>query len=273
MMRRALLALFLAASGAVAAVDAHDMWIEPATFSPATGHLVTIGLRVGQDFIGDPLPRDPALIDQFIIDDADGRRPVIGRPGSNPAGVVRVASPGMAIVGYRSNPSRVELSAEKFAQYLREEGLDAVAAVRAARGQTGGVREQFSRCAKSLIRTGEPAAPGGDRALGFTLELVAERNPYDVKAGQELPVRLTYEGRPLKGALVTAINQADPTAKVSARADAAGRVRLRLPRAGTWLVKSVHMIAAPAASGADWESFWASLTFEMPGGSHESATR
>jgi len=31
-----------------------------------------------------------------------------------------------------------------------------------------------------------------------------------------------------------------------------------------WLVKTVHMVPAPADSGADWESLWASLTFEIP---------
>jgi hypothetical protein len=31
-----------------------------------------------------------------------------------------------------------------------------------------------------------------------------------------------------------------------------------------WLVKSVHMVPAPAGANAEWASFWASLTFEMP---------
>ena len=34
--------------------------------------------------------------------------------------------------------------------------------------------------------------------------------------------------------------------------------------AGVWLIKAVHMIAAPPGSGAEWESFWASLTFALP---------
>jgi hypothetical protein len=28
-------------------------------------------------------------------------------------------------------------------------------------------------------------------------------------------------------------------------------------------VKAVHMVPAAAGTNADWESFWASLTFEM----------
>src|SRR5580765_1200815 len=92
---------------------AHDMWIEPMTFSPDAGEIVGVKLRVGQDFLGDPLPRDPALIHQFV-EDAAGRRPVVGRAGSDPAGFIRAETPGLLVVGYRSNPSTVEETAEKF---------------------------------------------------------------------------------------------------------------------------------------------------------------
>jgi uncharacterized GH25 family protein len=242
---------------------AHDLWIEPTTFSPEPGEIVGVKLRVGEDLLGDPVPRDAALINQFVVEDAEGRKPVVGRNGGDPAGFVRVAAPGMLVVGYRSNPSRVEMSAQKFSQYLKEEGLDAVAAQRARRGQTGPAREIFSRCAKSLVLSGSAQKAQGDRALGFTLELVAERNPFTIGIGQELPVRLTYESGALAGALVVAINRSNPSEKVSVRSDNDGRVRLRLPRAGMWLIKAVHMIEAPAGSDAEWISFWASLTFEL----------
>jgi uncharacterized GH25 family protein len=58
--------------------------------------------------------------------------------------------------------------------------------------------------------------------------------------------------------------QAEPAKKASARTDAKGRVTLKLPRGGFWLVKAVHMEEAPKTSGFEWESWWASLTFEMP---------
>ena len=45
--------------------------------------------------------------------------------------------------------------------------------------------------------------------------------------------------------------------------DAKGNVTLRLARSGLWLVKAVHMAAAPPDAGVDWESWWASLTFEL----------
>src|SRR5262245_1795361 len=246
-------------------LGAHDMWIHPTTFSPASGQIVGVRLRVGQDLLGDPVPRDPALIDQFVVEDGAGRKPLVGRDGADPAGLLRVATPGLLVVGYRSNPSPVELTAEKFNQYLKEEGLDAVAAVRARRNETSAkAREIFSRCAKSLILSGAAKDGQGDRSLGFTLELVAEKNPYALRPGQDLPVRLTYESRPLAGALVVALNRRNPSEKLWARTDSDGRVRFKLPADGMWLVKAVHMIPAPAAANADWASYWASLTFELP---------
>jgi len=248
---------------AIAPLSAHDMWLEPMTFSPQNGEIVGVKLRVGQDLLGDPLPRDTGLIKEFVVQDGEGRKPLVGRDGSDPAGFLRVAMPGLLVVGYGSNPSSVELTPEKFNQYLKDEGLDAVAAIRARRNETGAkAREMFSRCAKSLILSGPASEAQSDKKLGFTLELVAERNPYALRAGQDLPVRLTYENHPLPGALVVAMNRLNPSEKLSARTDADGRVRFKLRPGGMWLIKAVHMIPAPAGSNAEWASYWASLTFE-----------
>ena len=266
-MRLRLTALALAVALSAAPLSAHDVWIEPTTFSPNLGDIVGVRLRVGQDFLGDPLPRNTPLVDQFVVQDADGRKPVVGRHGADPAGVLRVSVPGLMVIGYRSNPSTIEQAADKFNAYLKEEGLEAIAALRARKGQTHtGVREMFSRCAKSLVLSGSPSTAQGDRPLGFTLELVAERNPFTMEAGQELPVTLTYEKRALAGALVVAINRAHPSEKLTARSDSEGRVRFRLPRTGAWLIKAVHMVEAPAGAGAEWASYWASLTFELGAG-------
>jgi uncharacterized GH25 family protein len=252
-----------ALAAACAPLPAHDMWIEPGTFAPQSGEIVALKLRVGQDLLGDPLARDSQLIQQFIVEDAGGRKEVVGRDGGNPAGFIRASDPGVLVVGYNSNPSVVDESAEKFNQYLKEEGLDSIAALRASRNQTNTkVRELFSRCAKSLVFSA-PATGKGDRVLGFPLELIAEKNPYTLHAAQDLPFRLMYESRPLAGALVIAMNRQNPSEKISARTGKDGRVRLHLRPGGMWLVKAVHMVPALAGTNADWRSYWASLTFQL----------
>ena len=54
---------------------AHDLWIDPTTFFPEAGTMVGLRLRVGENLVGDPLPRDPALINQFVFEDGNGRKP------------------------------------------------------------------------------------------------------------------------------------------------------------------------------------------------------
>lgn len=258
--------LFLLTSASVA--RAHDFWIEPSTFTPAPGQRVAMRLRVGQGLQGDPVPRDPALVVRFVTVGPSGEAPVAGVPNTEPAGFTAFPAAGLYTVAFESRRAPVELDGAKFESYLKEEGLESIAALRARKGRSGaGAKEVFSRCAKSLIAAGGAAGPGFDRVLGQRLELVAEKNPYGFKGSGELPVRLLYEGKPLAGALIVAIRRGQPgapAAKVAVRSDAKGRATLKLDKPGLWMVKAVHMIPAPPDSGAEWESFWASLTFALP---------
>ena len=93
---------------------------------------------------------------------------------------------------------------------------------------------------------------------------MAERNPYTLRAGEDLPVRLTYENRPLAGALVVAMNRLNPCEKLI------GSHRQRRPRAipvaaGRDVADQSRAYDSGAGRrNAEWASFWASLTFELP---------
>ena len=93
---------------------AHDFWIEPTTFHPEVGSMVGLSLRVGQGFRGDPVPRMTEKIVKFVlVTPAGAEKPVEGVPGRDPAGIARVGEPGYLVIGYRSQPSSIELPAEK----------------------------------------------------------------------------------------------------------------------------------------------------------------
>jgi hypothetical protein len=242
---------------------AHDVWIEPSSFAPGLDQTVGLRLRVGQDLQGEALGLVDGMAKQFVVQDATTNRPVAIRLRAETAALMRVVTPGLQVVGYYSNPSFIELPAEKFNAYLADEGLDAILSHRARLNQSSANgREMFSRCAKTLLRSGSTSDSQHDKRLGFPLELVAEHNPYAIAGGQALPVRLTYLDRPLAGALVVAVNSLNTAQKQSARTDSKGRVRFQLHAGGMWLIKAVHMVPAPAGAEADWASHWASLTFE-----------
>ena len=249
----------------VPAVQAHDFWIEPESFRPAVGQKVPVHLYVGMDFKGDPAPYIPEWFERYVYVNAQGEKPVPGLPGDDPAGTVPITAAGLTVIGYRSTKFSVTFdTAAEFEKYLIKEGLERnLALLNKGQPSQGKITENYSRCAKALVMNGTAATPA-DRVLDFRIELVAEKSPY--AGGGPVPFRLLYENRPLAGALVVAFNKAAPLDKLKARTDQEGRVTFDIKRRGTWLVTAVHMIPAPRGANAQWESIWASLSFERPGG-------
>jgi uncharacterized GH25 family protein len=236
-----------------ASAHAHDFWIEPSSYRPAVGQTVMLGLRVGQDFDGDPVPRSAQLMESFTARDARGESAVFGYENADPAGLVRVERAGVAVVAYRSKANFVELPPAKFAEFLKTEGIDWIE----FDGKPD--REHFYRYVKTLIRSGAPSALPVRHVAGFRYDIVPESDPW---SSGPLHVRVLFEEKPARGVLVTAIHRDDRTLRVAVRTDRRGRAVLDLPKPGVWLIKSVYMTAAPKGSGVDWESLWASITFE-----------
>lgn len=259
---RLFLPVFALLLALAAPVWAHDFWIEPASFRPAVGSKVPLRLFVGMDFAGQPTVYLPDTFERYAAVGPDGEKNIPGTLGDDPAGQFTVARAGAYIVAYRSTLFTVTFDTlAEFEQYLEKEGLERVKTLRAfGAPKSKVIRENYSRSAKSLVVAGKPGA-AADRALGLRLELVAEKNPYTTR---RVPLRLLYESKPLADALVVAFNKAEPLKKQKARTDKDGRVQLDFNRPGVWLVTSVHMFPAPPKANADWESVWASLTFERP---------
>lgn len=260
-----LLALTLGALLGLPAL-AHDMWIEPSSFTPRAGQLVHVCLRVGHPAKGaDPVARNPARIMRFSAVTLAGEEPIPGLDGADPAGLLRPATDGLVTLAYRTNHAWSELPGDRFEAYLAEEGLSAVRELRRRHGQSAAPgRERYSRSLKALLDVGA-GREGADRPLGLDLELVAGSNPYRLQPGEALTVVVLYRGKPLAGALVDAFPLDGASPDICAVSGEDGRVELRLPASGGWAVATTHMVEAPAGSGADWESLWASLTFAIPG--------
>ncbi len=90
-----------------------------------------------------------------------------------------------------------------------------------------------------------------------------------------LHARVLLRGKPLPGILLKAFHQPlaanglplAPAARDSvgpafeARADAHGLVTVPVAAPGEWLLSAVHMEPSAEPAEADWQSYWASLTF------------
>ncbi len=242
---------------------AHEFWIEPAAFRPAVGREVPLRLYVGQDFRGESQIYLPQQFKRYAVLGPDGEHAVSATPGDDPAGRFTPARPGLHVVVFRGTHAEVSFDTRaEFERYLDKEGLEHVRQLpnyeRLVNRRV--IRERYSRSAKSLITAGPAAEP--DRVVGLPLELVAERNP---AAGgySSFPVRLLLDGRPLPGALVIAFQRTTPVTRLTVRTDQDGRALLPLKRPGLWLLSAVHLAPAPRLAREEWESLWASLTFEL----------
>lgn len=243
------LLLLLATSSA----HAHDFWIEPSTFTPKAGDVVAVRLRVGEHLEGEPVPRRTGRIERFFARSAAGEHDVPGQPNRDPAGELTVRGEGTTIVAYRSLPTRTELEATKFESYLREEGLERIIDERKKRGESAKAgSEVYSRAAKALVQAGGGAVK--DQPLGLRLELIRTGDTFKV----------LFEGKILQHALVVAIRRGDAQNPTRIRTDVSGNAVFPAMRRGEWLVKTVHMVRAPASAKADWESIWASVMFAVP---------
>jgi uncharacterized GH25 family protein len=239
--------------------QAHDFWIEPSAFKRQPGSIVAVHLWVGQDFVGDPVPRQSNSIEQFFVRQGGTEAAIGGANNIDPAGQFRRDGEGTAVIGYSSNGSAAELPAGKFEDYLRQYGLDDIVAERSRRGETTKPgKERFYRYAKALL-TGTAKSDTTTQALGFAYEIVPGDDP-TITTGP-LRGRILYDSKPLAGALVEALWRDDPSIRLSIRSDAQGGFVFVLPRPGVWLIKSVHMVRAGFFASDDWESLWASLNF------------
>lgn len=242
----------------------HDFWIEAEPYSQDAAGPVAVSLLVGEHFKGETLPYIDSWIDRFELHDGMGMRPIEGVMGDDPAGSVQARTGGASWVAYQSTDDFVELPPAKFDDYLAMEGMEYIRPLRERRGQADAPgREYYVRCVKALLWTPGEDGVAVDAPLGLTLEVVPLANPYVMKVDDVLEVRLLHEGRPVPGLLVKAFTREAPEREALQRTDDDGRARLALDRAGTWIVKTVHMVAIEGDPYGDWRSYWASLTFEL----------
>jgi len=224
--------------------------------------MVKLRLHIGQDFGGEVIPRIDHWIARFDYRDDNGLGVVPGRLGDDPAGRLEKISATTSVI-YQGQRKVANLGPDKFNTYLGEEGLERILEARRERGELDrGVREWYSRYAKTIIQPRDAGGNAWSFRFGMPLELVPLRNPAALE-DDVLPVRVVYRGQPLEDVLVVAYSRKDPERKLRVRTGTDGIAELPLAGEGPWLIKAVHMIRAPeGAEDHDWESFWASLTFE-----------
>lgn len=252
---------------------AHDLWLVPEQFTVSPRAKVAVALNTGDTFPVSESAVKPERIERASLVTSDGSTPV---PASRTAGtstVVDVIAPragGGMIVEVVLKPVTTKQPRDGFDEFIKHEGLDRVAELLAREPSRREAESRvYAKYAKTLLRVGKrrKGATLYSKPLGHRLEIVPEADPFSLKAGGEFPVRLLFDGKPLALARLVVGSAAAETAKQSTmpgvRTDVGGRAVPRLEGSpGPHYVHAVHMIPAEGRTDVQWETFWATLTFE-----------
>lgn len=257
----AVLAL-LALVGPRAAV-AHEFWIEPHAASVPAQAAIVADLRVGQDFAGMAFPYLSHRFVRFWLRDARGERPVEGGEGDIPAIRIDRTAPGVTAIAYHSTADQVVFDTwPEFLDYIDYEGNGWAAAAHRASGRPEtGISERYVRCAKALVRVGESAAWTGDPGIGLPLELIALSDPFAASRGV-LRVRLVWMDRPAADTQIAVFERGAQVTRSVIRTGPDGEADIPLTPGRGYLLSAVRLALMPDGADVDWESHWASLTFE-----------
>lgn len=246
---------------------AHEYYLMPNSFAVSQGQEISVRHRLGQRFNGNELP----YIDVWNIRSEtwmNGKREEVrGKDGDRPALKIIPTEPGLMSIVHESNIEVLTFETwEKFQNYAKKEGLDhALLVSEEGRKPKSRLKEAYARFAKTLVSVGDPPT-GSDVETGLKIELVALAHPEQIPKGSPMPVRLIYEGQPLKGATVKVFVGIDTEFAHRVKTDSDGKVLIPDDGSGPYLLNAVHMVEPQSSKAisdqAHWESFWASLTFQ-----------
>jgi uncharacterized GH25 family protein len=245
-------------------VLAHDTWLLARSAAVAPGSAVTLDLTSGMEFPANETAIKPERVARAAVrlagkvSDLDERR-----AGADSLQLTaRLAEPGVAALWVELAPKSIDLKPDEVKEYLAEIGAsEAVRRAWQEMPEPRRWREVYSKHAKTYVRVGQPAA---DRSwaepAGMALEIVPEKDPTALHPGEELPVLVLRNGKPVPAFSVGLVREGEPHGVLRAT-DEAGRAVFRLDKPGRWLLRATDLRRSTSPE-ADWESDFTTMTLE-----------
>lgn len=189
----------------------------------------------------------------------------------------KTGASGTYAAGVTTKPKALELTAEEFNEYLEHDGVLDVLESRKINGKLNNVAvEKYAKHVKVLFQVGNTHSDHYKTNFGYPLEFIPLENPYRTEVNDELLFELRKNNKPLKDHLVYFGFEGESSHKAddhqtdeehqhderSARTDESGRFTVKIDHSGAWFIRTINMVES-SEEGIDYESNWATLTFEI----------
>jgi hypothetical protein len=247
---------------------AHDMFIKLDTFFLQPNSAVSVPLLNGTFALSENSITWDRVLDARLV--TAGKHQTIEEghwtaEGDTTFIDIRTGGAGTYVLGASTMYRDFGLSAADFNAYLEHDGIPDVLAARERDGEMDvDVWERYAKHVKAVVQVGDETSGGWETELGYPAEIVPLSNPYELSVGDELAVRCLVDGKPVANQLVIVGGQAGDEAMEARalRSDDDGVVRFTIDGAGRWYVKFINMARLENDPDIDYESKWATLSFE-----------
>ncbi|MBK5278263.1 MAG: DUF4198 domain-containing protein [Bacteroidia bacterium] len=262
-MKRKFGALFLLLAITVIAMS-HEFWLQPRKYTYQPGEEMIVDFMVGESFTGEFWDLDRHKVEKLEMHNLIGKRDMLkdvkATKGKNYT--YKFSQSGTHMLVLQSDAAYIELAAEKFNDYLKEDGLDYILDERKESGMINEPsKENYTRFAKLLVQSGNRTDDTFKKKVGLRLEIIPTKNPYTLTSGDYLQCQVLFEGKPSPHTLVKVwshIGEKIFLQNIYTEND--GNITFPISNKGPWMVSSVKMIHS-AIDPANYHSLWSSLVF------------
>jgi uncharacterized GH25 family protein len=244
----------------------HDLWLVPQKFVIDPGQPLAIFANTGMDFPISLNAVKPERIKKYFLAGKSGKKEftTFKIQEKTLTAVCVTQNPGTYVAAMSLHPKEIKLKAAEFNEYLLHDGLKNVYDLRKKEGILHkDAVEHYSKYPKAIIQSGAETDNTPLNPANLELEIIPQTNPYRLKQGDSLTVMVLFRGTPLIDAeLSWSFPGRGETFAGTTRTDIKGKATVPLQKAGPYVIRLTHMewVKKPTH---EWESYWASLTFEV----------
>jgi len=235
---------------------AHDMWINVEDYTPDVGTPVWISFGFGHYYL---CPGTESILSRYKVEvymiDPEGRKVSLNPINGWGYKSVALQKEGTYLIvakrkpmfftktieGYRIGKSKKELKNVIYCKYS-------------------------AKYAKAIVNVGKAGGNSFSKPVGDLLEIIPLLDPAKIRAGDYFPIKVLFKNKPIKTwvfATYSGFSTDKNVFSYATKTDSRGICKIRIIRAGIWLIKVSHEIPYSNPDVCDKSSFSATLTFEV----------